>query len=294
MKIFGYRHIVSCKEIKKTLLELCIAMLITISFLFPEDRVFPRTIGVSAQWQSYESFSQQMTGFPMRAGYPVLKTQSFSLGLTYQDTKNQLQADVSFPAAMTSDNGTGENLILNAEESHYLRAGLEYSHYFPLFRSGRFTGRHAFHAGILYEDRFLHYLSDRKESTQDLNAFIGPRLALHVDLPQQWEGFFCFDARFYPPFMNIGTLTDYSEINTPVFSTPYFAFYYQTVFHAGISRHFNERLALRIGVKRNDLVGFANSRLLFYPDDIVHFKLDRLYHAYIEMDFRLKGDKDEK
>jgi hypothetical protein len=245
-------------------------------------------LGLNFNYQSYSSFSQQNLSYPMIAGYPALKASLFQMGFDLKAKAHEFQVSFGVPVFLTSRDGVGGNTLLLEEESRYSRFTFDYACHFPLFTKGRFSGQHAFSAGILYEDRLLYFYSQASESTRDVNMYIGPRLRLNMDLTDTWTLQFLFDGRFYLPYLNKGHLVDLDENAELVYESDYYAFYYQTIFNLNLTKRFSDGNGLEIGVDKNNIVGFANSRPIFYTDDLLHYKLDSLYKIYMKIYFNFR------
>jgi hypothetical protein len=240
---------------------------------------------ISAEWVHYRSYSQQNNNMPMKAGYPVILSQTPVLGLGYHiqgsQARHAITVDFGFPASLDSDNGGGQNQLLRDQMMSYYRMGLDYHLHWQLFRWKKLSLDHGLTSGLLYENRNLHYLSGSKERTQDVNFYLGPALQLQYDLGHPWiiEG--TFDARFYLPHLNYGTLDAVNEEGMLSFTSKYHGFYYQTLFSLALTRGLENGSSLQLGVTRNDLVGFAGREPSFRVNEVVHFKLDRLFHFYL-------------
>ncbi|MBS3777534.1 MAG: hypothetical protein V5A59_11510 [Bacteroidales bacterium] len=240
---------------------------------------------VSAEWWNYHSFSQQKPATPIKAGYPVIESQSFALGISHRINRpkalHNVKMTVSLPSSLDSDNGKDRNHLLQRKSQTYFRSGLDYHLIFPFFQWKGLSANHGLTSGLLYENRELHYLSGRMERTEDINLYIGPALQLNYDLLPNWiiEG--SFDARFYLPYSNYGKLQTYDVNGESVLSSGYSGFYYQTLFKLGVSWQLPEKGTLRLGAVKNDLIGFASPKPAFYANRVMHFKLDRLFHYYI-------------
>ena len=240
---------------------------------------------ISLQWLNYNSYSQQKNDFPIKAGYPVLlaHTSAFSIGYIIDNPKkdHEFTLKLGLPTSLSSDNGSGENHILNQDKSGYTRLGFDYSLTMNLFAWNKFKIRHSFLSGLLYESRQLTYSSGSEEITKDFNIYIGPgfQLLYHLNPKLNIEG--GFDGRFYLPYLNYGKLQTFDHNGKRILSTNYRAFYYQAIFKLGFAYQITGRGVLEFGIKKNDLIGFANRRPLFYVNDLVHFKLDRLFNIYL-------------
>lgn len=245
--------------------------------------------GISTEWWSYSSFSQQKPTTPVQASYPAIESRSFALGILRSINRPNAHHDftltVSLPSSLDSDNGTGMNHLLKQNSHTYFRSNIDYRMSFPLFHWGNLRARHGLISGLLYENRKLHYLSGATEKAEDINLYIGPGIQLAYGLSSDWiiEG--TFDGRFYLPYTNYGTLHAFNASGISVFSSAYSGFYYQTLFKLGVSWQLPKKDKLQVGVVKNDLIGFASQKPSFYVTNVVHFKLDRLFHYYVRYRF---------
>jgi hypothetical protein len=240
---------------------------------------------LSLEWLHYRSYSQQNNKIPMKAGYPVILSQTPVLGLGYRvygsKARHTLDLNFGIPATLDSDNGGGQNLLLRDRMMSYYRIGLDYHLHWHLLRWKKFSLDHGLTSGLLYEKRNLHYLAGSREKTQDMNFYLGPALHLQYDLGNPWTIGGTFDARFYLPYFNYGTLDAIDEEGMLSFTSEYHGFYYQTLFTLALTRGLDNGSFLQLGVTKNDLVGFAGREPSFRVNEVVHFKLDRLFHFYI-------------
>ncbi len=244
---------------------------------------------VSAEWWSYHSFSQQKPATPVQAGYPVIESRSFALGISRSIQRpkahHHLRLRINVPSSLDSDNGKGKNHLVERSHLNYFRSGLDYHLIFPFFQWKGLQVRQGLTSGLLYENRNLHYLSGARENAEDINFYIGPGLQMQYGLSSKWMLKGAFDARFYLPYTNYGQLHAFDPLGNPVFSSAYSGFYYQTLFKLGICWQLPEKGAVEAGAVKNDLIGFAGRQPDFYVNDVVHFKLDRLFHYYIRYRF---------
>ena len=244
---------------------------------------------ISTEMWSYHSFSQQKPTTPVQAGYPVIEAQSFALGISrgIQNPKahHNFMLTISIPSSLDADNGRGQNHLLDQNNHTYFRSGLDYNLTFPFFSMGALQVYQGLTSGLLYENRVLHYTSGALEKTADMNLYIGPGLKLQYGLSSEWKLNGTFDGRFYLPYTNYGELHAFDSEGDKVFSSAYSGFYYQTLFELGVSRNLPVDGMLQIGIVKNDLIGFAGREPTFYVNDVVHFKLDRIFHYYIRYHF---------
>jgi hypothetical protein len=271
--------------------KVILVLLLISTSLFAVSGQMIKHVSFNIQSYSYASYSEQRSHFPLIAGNPRIISSILALGGKFHVGRHEFSVDLFYPGTLSADDGIGNNYLLNELSSIYFRSHIDYAFFMPLFSQGCVHAHHALHVGILYEDRVLTYLNGSNESTKDINMYLGPRIKLGVDLKQNWSIHLNFDARFYLPYLNYGTLTSTSSSGLLMYATEYYAFYYQTLLGIKISKKINDNNEIHVGICKNDLVGFANSKPLFYMDDMVHFKFDRLMNVYLEYDMILGKKK---
>lgn len=271
---------------KRNIIKIFIFMIIPAAIAFASEIKKEPLLGIRVHYFNYTSYSQQKISMPMVAGYPVLKSSALDFGLNFISGQHEIVFEYAAPVKLTSEGG---NSLSFDQNSQYKRFSLDYACHFNLLQRGRFLVQHAVNTGVLYEDRLMVYLRNSSESTGDINFYLGPRIRVNYKFYDTWTLRFDFDGRFYLPYLNIGTLETHDEDQNPIYSSKYYAFYYQTVFGLSLIKEFSDGNIFEFGLQKNDLVGFANSRPLFKIDDLIHFKFDRLFQCYIALDFNLWG-----
>ncbi len=244
---------------------------------------------VSSHLWSYSSYSQQKMGYPLRAGYPAIQAKGVAVRVNYKFSKGLVAHELSLlttaPAGLTSNNGTGQNLLIENKSLSYHKSILGYKLWLNLIDLENIRATHSFSSGVLLEFRRLNYLSGDIEKTRDINLYLGPCFHIAYDVSQQWQVFAGFDAHFYLPYLNYGWLKTFSETGEQRFSSPYRAFYYQTNFSLGIRYDINKQMGVKVAFSKDDLVGFANRKPSFKVNDIIHHKLDRVYALKVGVEF---------
>ena len=98
------------------------------------------------EWLHYRSYSQQKNEIPMKAGYPVIQSQTPVLGLGYHiygpQARHTLALNLGIPAPLDSDNGDGQNLLLRDQLMSYYRIGFDYHLHWQLLRLKKFSLDH--------------------------------------------------------------------------------------------------------------------------------------------------------
>ena len=275
------------KSLGLSIILICLSPILSFSMNGQGDN--PLYFGFELFNQSYTSFSEQRSTAPLIAGYPAIISNYSGFGFSFRSGSHDISLEISPSNILSSDNGSGRNLLLSPRKSFYSRYNLDYACYFPLFKSKRLRGQHALNTGILYEDRYLYFDGSIIESTIDINMYIGPRLKFKYHVSDSWTMNLIFDGRFYLPYLNKGRIIVNNRQGSTIYESDYFAFYYQTVLCMNVIKTLNDGNFLELGVKKNDLIGYANSQRLFYIDDLIHFKFDRLYQIYISMNFDFRS-----
>lgn len=239
-------------------------------------------IGLRLAWIGYASWSQQKNDMRMRRGFPVLLGQFPALGarvvLATGSAQHEILAECGIPGSLTSDNGTGRNLLLDEAESGYFRAGVDYRLHWPLLSWHSLQLRHGMTAGLRYEYRDLVYASGMSERSRDAGISLGPALDLALPIDAQWSVRLGFDAHFHLPWLNYGKLSKRDAEGRRHYEASYRAFYYQTLLMFTV-RHGRYAVQLR----RDDLLGFAGRKADFDMEGMVHHKIDRLYSVHVEV-----------
>ena len=245
--------------------------------------------GILTEWINYRSFSQQKMDFPMKAGYPVLQSRSPAFGAWYRlfssKAHHKISLKATVPRQLLSNDGRGNNYLLQESGFSYFRLGLDYHLTYPLVEWKGLIVRHGLTSGLLYENRDLMYFSGAREQTADINLYLGPGFYANYQLNSRLALKGRFDGRFYLPWVNYGRLRAWDAQGETVFSHTYRGFYYQALFRVGVSYRLEREGIVEAGVMKSDLVGFANRKPAFQVDEMVHHKLDRLLHFYFSYRF---------
>jgi hypothetical protein len=274
-----------------------LAIVLNLIFIFCSTQIFakeadegvPNGRTISSQFWFYRSYSQQKMGYPLRAGYPVVQAQGVALNGSFSFRKGPRVHTFSFfttaPTKLSSDNGQGENFLLAESELSYYKAMLGYKLWLTLFDGDKISLKHNLSSGVLFEYRNLPFLSGTSEKTGDINLYLGPCFRATYDLNPQWQLSVGFDAHFYLPYFNYGSLSSFSDAGEKIYASSYRAFYYQTNFILGFRYAIDTDLGLRVAISKDDLVGFANRKPSFKVNDIIHHKLDRVFALTVGVDF---------
>ncbi len=253
------------------------------------DVIKPKGIFVSSNLWTYNSYSQQKMGYPLKAGYPVIQAQGVAVHGSYKFRRDSrihaFSIESIAPVRLTSDNGTGQNHLLASNNLSYYKSIIGYKLWLNLFDFGKISVKQSFSSGVLYEYRKLNYVSGAIEKTSDINIYIGPCFQISYNVNQQWQIIGGFYAHFYLPYLNYGSLSTLYETGEQIFLSRYRAFYYQTNFSLGIRFKINNDLGIRIAFSKDDLVGFANRKPSFKINEIIHHKLDRVYALSVGVEF---------
>ncbi len=245
--------------------------------------------GFSIGYTNYRAFSQQKPEIKMHTGYPVIignmPAVSFHYGFSSGKKLHRFQWEIAKPFGLTSDNGTGRNLLLTENESNYFRSSLNYHLTWPLFNRPWLKLRHGLASGLLFESRNIKYQSGSSEKTSDINLWFGPSVQVTIPVNNTLSFWGNIDGRFHLPWLNYGKLKMYDENETPVHENNYFAFYYQAVFKAGASYKLSGSKVISLGAEKNDIAGYAGPNRSFSAEGMNHYKLDRLLGFFLRVDF---------
>jgi hypothetical protein len=244
---------------------------------------------ISTGLNFYQAFSQKKNSMVMKMGYPVLRGNSFQIGgkisWSGKKSRHHLNLNISHLPTMTSDDGLGNNFLLQKAQSNLTGIILEHRMERTLFSYQSFDLDFAPLAGLDFQLRNVTYTSDSREQTTDINIFMGLRTVpkFHINKTLSLQA--GFDSFFYLPYLNTGTLKKWDRKDNLVEKTSYYAFYYRTRFHASVKYKANNDKTFRLGYRNNKTVGFANSKPLFYIEELVHHRMDRYHNFFIEYEF---------
>jgi len=244
---------------------------------------------ISAGLDFYQAFSQKKNSMVMKMGYPVFKGFAFQAGggiaWVGQKVKHHLNLSILHLPTMTSDDGLGNNFLLQKKQSNLTSILLEHQMERTLFSYQSLDMNIAPLAGLDFQHRNITYISETREQTTDINLYFGIRTFPRFHINNVWSMQAGFDSFFYLPYLNTGKLKKWDSEKNLVEKTTYYAFYYRTRLHASIIYKTNNGKAFRFGYRNLNTVGFANSKPLFYIDKLVHHRMDRYHHFFVEYEF---------
>ena len=243
---------------------------------------------ISAGIDLYKSFSQKKNSMVMKIGYPVFKGNFFRFGseISFPREKctHHLKLSALYSSSLVSDDGLGNNFILQENENRYTYLQFEYQMQRDLFHYELIDFDYAPLLGLDAQLRKIKYNSDLHEKTADINLFAGMRMVPEFGLTNRISLQTGFDSFFYLPYLNIGKLKRW-ENNTSIEESIYHAFYYRTRFHASVFYHFDAGKKLRLGYRSEHTVGFANEKPLFHINKLIHHRMDRYQNIFVEYCF---------
>lgn len=244
---------------------------------------------VTAGLNFYHAFSQKKNSMVMKMGYPVFKGNPIQLGgkISWVGKKSRhfLNLNILHLPSMISDDGLGNNFLLQKSKSQLTGVLVEHQMERTLFSYQSLDLDYAPLAGLEFQLRNVTYNSNSREQTRDINLFLGirtvPKFHLNKTLTLQAG----FDSFFYLPYLNTGKLKKWNGEEKLVERTTYHAFYYRTRLHVSVKYKANNGKTLRLGYRNGKTVGFANSKPLFYIEELVHHRMDRYHNFFIEYEF---------
>jgi hypothetical protein len=244
---------------------------------------------ITAGVNFYNAFSQKKNSRVMKMGYPVFEGMQFQIGggisLPEKKAIHQLNLNILHLPIMNSDDGLGNNFLLQKNNSNMTSIQLEYQMQRSLFSYKGFELDYAPLAGLDFQIRNITYTSGAKEETTDFNFFIGMRSLSSYQISKRITLQAGFDSFFYIPYLNTGTLQKWNAQNEQIEKTNYHAFYYRTRFHTSVKYRTNKEKRVRLGYRNEKTVGFANSEPLFYIDELIHHRMDQYHNIFIEYEF---------
>lgn len=225
----------------------------------------------------------------MHIGYPVFEAFVPGIGAGCRFNKNKaehlLQFDAFYSPSLKSDDGLGNNHILQENKSKFTFLKLSHRMYFPLITAGRFNLDFGGAACLDFQHRYLTYLSGLEERTSDINLCLGPDAKLKYNSAGTLSVNLAFSSMFYIPYLNTGKLKRWDEEGQLIYESNYHAFYYRTIFDISLGYSLKQGPEISFGYAKDNVVGFANARPLFYIDVMKHFRLDRMHEFYIRYHF---------
>ena len=225
----------------------------------------------------------------MHIGYPVFKAFVPGIGLGYSFSKNKtehlLQFDAFYSPYLNSDDGHGNNFILQKNKSKFTSLQISHRMYYPLLTSGKFDLDFGGVACLDFQRRYLTYLSGLEERTADIHFCLGPDARLKYEATGRLSVKLAFSGMFYIPYLNTGKLKRWDVEGELIYKSNYHAFYYRTMFDISLGYKLTKEQAISLGYVKDDIVGFANARPLFHIDEMKHFRLDRMHNFYIRYHF---------
>lgn len=238
-------------------------------------------IALLSGYINYRSFSQQDLSFPMKMGYPVLRSQSASLGMDIEFNTGKyfhtIGCYASIPSRVSSDNGTGMEMILQPDLTRFFFGRFDYMAERQLITLGKLYAGVNMGASVIGEYRKLVYTGGSCEETFDIGFATGPPgIHLHYPVLPGTGLHFTFTPLFHLPWLNTGRIRAGAPDDTTLFESKYHGFWYETrtTLYLQIRRY-------TVGAAYGNMVGFAGRNAGFSSSDIVHFKLDRRCSFYI-------------
>jgi hypothetical protein len=237
----------------------------------------------------YKAYSQKKNSLVMKMGYPVLRGTSFQVGaggtLERKNKTHHLDLKIFHTPSLTSDDGLGNNFLINKNKSNLTRFILEHQLQLHLFRYRSLDLNFAPLAGIDVQLCNLTYTNGAKEQTEDINLFLGIRTVPRYNISKHLSIKGGFDSFFYLPYTNTGILKKWNKGSALVEKSAYHAFYYRTRMHLAVNYHLKKSTILRIKYHKGNTVGFANRQPLFYIDELVHHRMDQHHSIIVEYQF---------
>lgn len=274
----------------KTVLSIVLIFVIVLPGL--SDKPVPSvSAGLSATYNQHRSYTPLYPSVPLRVGLPLFLSSpvGFELFSTVKTDRSDhmFTLSVSFPAQITSDNGTGHNFILDTNNSSYWGTTLEYRYLRGLFDWGRASFYYGFTPAVLFERKTMTYLSGHRNRWTDLDLGIGavvetrypvhPRLYVNgsfagvVFLPY-------ISRRWYESVNEEGIVI--TSRHTPLVYRSVLEFYVQWERGYGHISAGYRRLH-RMGVVFRDSPGFT-------IDNIIHGLLEREHELYIAYSIKIR------
>ncbi len=244
----------------------------------PDDGNRPAySVGASLRHAHYRSYSQLKSSVPMSIGYPIFHSRGTLLGISLHREGSGLDHHLSLTTAwfpsLSSDNGTGDNYLLDPKASHQRRISLLYHFSSRLLSWNRFSLYHGLAASLLYDTRKTTYQSGFVRNTRDLNPGVGGTLQLDINLFPALDLQADMTALFYIPHLNIGELSG-TQAGDTRYSDRYHSFTYQARYGLALIWTLRSGQSILLGIHKKEWLGFGNRSPSFTTGDLITFKLD--------------------
>jgi hypothetical protein len=242
------------------------------------------SISINLKSLSYISYSTIKPSYPFKIGYPSFDSNAMGFDLNFQFSPKQLQHNISinaiFPSRITSNNGTGNNYLINENESSYNRYESKYYFFDKLWSFYNIELLYGFSSSVLYENRILHFLSSDIIEQEDINFGIGPVLGIEWNF---WK-LFTFNAEgHYLVFLPYTCYGRYSYESALLENRKdnYFPVTYKSVWDLSINSRINNKLFINTGYRNTSQIGYGNSKNSIIMSNIITSKMDKLNEIYL-------------
>jgi phenylpropionate dioxygenase-like ring-hydroxylating dioxygenase large terminal subunit len=244
---------------------------------------------ITAGVNFYKAFSQKKNSMVMKMGYPVFEGMQLQIGggvsLTGNKATHHLNINILHIPVMSSNDGLGNNFLLQKSNSNMTSIQLEYQMQRNLYSHQGFKMDYASLAGLDVQIRNLTYNSGAKKETSDFSFFFGIRSLPSYQISNVISLQAGFDSFFYLPYLNTGTLKKWNDQDKQIEETTYHAFYYRTRLHTSLNYMTKAGKQVRLGYRNEKTVGFANSEPLFYIDELIHHRMNQYHNIFLEYEF---------
>ncbi|MBS4014600.1 MAG: hypothetical protein KGZ97_12735 [Bacteroidetes bacterium] len=249
-----------------------------------------RSFSIHFKKLEYASYSTIKPDFPFIIGYPSFNSNALGLDVNYSFKPKKLIHNFSInailPSRITSDNGTGNNYLINIDKSSYNRYETRYYFLNKLWNIYNVNFFYGFSSSALYENRILHFLSDDLIRQEDINFGIGPVLSLNW----RFLKLFTLNAEgHYLIFLPYTCYGRYSFDNniTETRVDNYYPVTYKSFWDISLDAKIFKTTSLSAGYRNTSQIGYGNSKNSIIINNIITSKMDRLNEIYLGININI-------
>jgi hypothetical protein len=243
---------------------------------------------VGLSYTHYVSFSQLKTSTPMHAGYPSFYATAPEIQGTWIWKRPRLthhfRINTGLYSRLLSDDGLGNNELLDPDKSHLYSVFFQYYFLRNLFHLWKIHSRFGFSSGLLYENRQLDFKGSTQTKKAEMTTALGVILNGKYPVSRSFGISGQFNALFFIPYLSYGKYRMYDAGNE-IFQSDFYTFAYNTIVKVGLSYQLGNRAILTAGYSQNNRFGFSNGHPSFVIDHLITYRMERLHQIFIAYTF---------
>ena len=244
------------------------------------------SIGIS--YSRYASFSQLKANTPMHAGYPSFYAAAPEIQGTFIWKRPRLthhfRINTGFYKGLRSDDGLGNNELLDPDKSHLYSVFFQYYFLRNLFQLWKIHTRFGFSSGLLYENRLLDFKGASQTKKAEMTTALGVILNGKYSFSRSFGITGQCNALFFIPYLSYGKYRMY-DAGKEIYQSDFYSFAYNTIVKVGLSYQLNNRAVLTAGYSQNNRFGFSNGRPSFVIDHLITYRMERIHQIFIAYTF---------